>query len=63
MRIGIATDHGGFELKEELAVQLREKCAPVGIRKNELRSPALFGDQPADLVMLRLHEDDLVFFL
>jgi ribose 5-phosphate isomerase B len=23
MRIGIATDHGGFELKEELAVQLR----------------------------------------
>ena len=24
MRIGIATDHGGFELKERLAVQLRE---------------------------------------
>ncbi len=23
MRIGIATDHGGFELKEQLAVQLR----------------------------------------
>ena len=23
MRIGIATDHGGFQLKEELAVQLR----------------------------------------
>ena len=23
MRIGIATDHGGFELKEELAVKLR----------------------------------------
>ena len=24
MRIGIATDHGGFELKEKLAVRLRE---------------------------------------
>ena len=24
MRIGIATDHGGFELKEELATQLRD---------------------------------------
>lgn len=24
MRIGIATDHGGFELKEKLAAQLRE---------------------------------------
>jgi ribose 5-phosphate isomerase B len=24
MRIGIATDHGGFELKEKLAVQLRD---------------------------------------
>jgi RpiB/LacA/LacB family sugar-phosphate isomerase len=24
MRIGIATDHGGFELKQELAVHLRE---------------------------------------
>jgi ribose 5-phosphate isomerase B len=25
MRIGIATDHGGFDLKEELVVHLREK--------------------------------------
>ena len=24
MRIGIATDHGGFDLKEELVKQLRE---------------------------------------
>ena len=24
MRVGIATDHGGFELKEKLAVQLRD---------------------------------------
>jgi len=24
MRIGIAADHGGFELKEKLAAQLRE---------------------------------------
>lgn len=24
MRVGIATDHGGFELKEELAAHLRE---------------------------------------
>jgi ribose 5-phosphate isomerase B len=24
MRVGIATDHGGFELKEELAAYLRE---------------------------------------
>ena len=24
MRIGIATDHGGFDLKEELLKQLRE---------------------------------------
>ncbi len=24
MRVGIATDHGGFELKEKLAVRLRE---------------------------------------
>jgi hypothetical protein len=23
MRLGIATDHGGFELKEKLAVELR----------------------------------------
>ena len=26
MRIGIATDHGGFRLKEELLGQLRAAC-------------------------------------
>ena len=36
MRIGIATDHGGFELKEKLAVQLRDaghEVVDFGARK------------------------------
>jgi ribose 5-phosphate isomerase RpiB len=36
MRIGIATDHGGFGLKEELLTRLRERLsveqhAPAGV--------------------------------
>jgi len=29
MRVGIAADHGGYELKEELAAALREACYDV----------------------------------
>ncbi len=35
MRLGIATDHGGFELKEKLVVQLRNIGPPFCFRFRE----------------------------